>query len=156
MKYIVQSVEQLTARTGTIMYKTKLLGEGGGIEEVNLFEPVTTGQELMGTISLNEKGYKNFKKDFAPRPNNWSQNQKVETAQKIEEIKKVSIREAQDRKEAAIGYFNSLNSAIEFVTKFGAVDIEHAYIMVLQYRDKFLDEWKRFESKDIKDKTIPF
>lgn len=71
-----------------------------------------------------------------------------------------NIKEAQERKSDSIAYFNSLNSAISFVTSFRS----EIYVMsqadffdrVCEYRDLFLEEYYKYQEKDVTDKTTPF
>ena len=85
---------------------------GNEHEKVSTFDAVMSGQTIDGDISINDKGYKNFK--TAPSPKavagaNFKAKQIEETMQR----KETSIGKFQDNKEWSIMVTSSMNKAIE-------------------------------------------
>lgn len=71
-----------------------------------------------------------------------------------------SVKEAQERKNESISYFNSLNSAIAIL---GPLNEQRELITpaeyqaeLLKWRDILLDEWRKYEAADYKTKRDAF
>lgn len=84
-----------------------------------------------------------------------------------QERKAEMIEKAQDRKNESIAYFNAVNSAIALLSSHKALispsnpiasvaSDNEIHLFITKWRDWFLDEWKKYEAKDVTDKTIPF
>lgn len=105
MKFIASNVTQKTASTGKPMWSVTLTGEDGAQTTINLFDPVTEGQELNGELYVNDKGYTNFKSVSKTAGVNFATQKKEE-----------SINRVMDRKEDAIEHAGSIKYATELVT----------------------------------------
>jgi hypothetical protein len=92
---------------------------------------------------------------FAPRPQSASKvggfGGGVKAAQ---ERKEVMIEKAQERKSDSIAYFNSVNCSIELVSKRGMSEMtdQDVELAVVQWREWFLSEYRKYEAKDVTEK----
>lgn len=69
------------------------------------------------------------------------------------------IKEAQERKEESIAFFNATNAAIEMVkarSDFDHLDVETKQDSLIVWRDWFLAQWRKYDAKPETDKRIPF
>lgn len=76
-----------------------------------------------------------------------------------QERKEQMIKDAQERKNESVAYFNSVNSAIGLVTKFAdfeTFDNSTIHRLIQEERDWFLSEWKKYEAGDYTEKHDPF
>lgn len=117
-----------------------------------IYDQVEVGKEF----ELMKEG--NFNKIKYDKPQSNFPN-KIE---KMMDKKADNIKEAQGRKNDAIAYFNSLNSAIAI---FGQVkslnptlweDGEQIKSFIVEYREWFLEEWYKYEAKDYIEKHNAF
>ena len=70
-----------------------------------------------------------------------------------QERKEVMIKQAQERKNESISYFNALNNAIAYLAaQKNSFSLEEVYAV----QDKLLERWQEFETKDYTDKHEPF
>ncbi len=160
MLYKIDWLEVKKTSTGKNLKRARLIDESGvEIEDVSIWDnfpnwaDLRPGGEVTGEVKSNDKGYKSLyeikEKRGAPAGIKAAQERKAEM-----------IEKAQGRKNDSIAYFNSLNSAISFVSNFkNEMSVSHAgdaYDLIIQYRDKFLEEWKAYEAQDITDKRKPF
>ena len=100
MKFIASSVTQKTSSTGKPMWSALLKGEDGVEKQINLFDPVTEGQELNGELYVNDKGYTNFKSA-----------QKVAGATFATAKKEEMINKVMDKKSDSIAHAGSITNA---------------------------------------------
>ena len=94
MKFTATNVTQKTASTGKPMWNTTLTGEDGASTTVNLFDPVSEGQELNGELYVNDKGYTNFKSAQKAAGSNFVSAKKEEMINKVMDKKSDSIAHA--------------------------------------------------------------
>lgn len=76
-----------------------------------------------------------------------------------QERKSEYIKEAQERKEESIAYFNATNSAIQLLTsnpRFQEMTPEDKKDNIIWWREFFLSEWRKYDAKPEQDKHIPF
>jgi hypothetical protein len=104
MKFKALNVTKKTSSTGNPMWSATLLGEDGAEKQINLFEPVTEGQELNGELYVNDKGYTNFRSAQKSAGANFA------TAKKEEMINKVM-----DKKSDSIAHAGSITNATHLV-----------------------------------------
>lgn len=94
MKYIATNVTQKTSSTGKPMWSAILKGEDGVEKQINLFDPVSEGQELNGELYVNDKGYTNFKSAQKAAGSNFATAKKEEMINKVMDKKSDSIAQA--------------------------------------------------------------
>lgn len=94
MKFIATNVTQKTASTGKPMWSATLTGEDGASTALNLFDPVTEGQEVNGELYVNDKGYTNFKSAQKAAGANFGNAKKEEMINKVMDKKSDSIAHA--------------------------------------------------------------
>lgn len=147
MKYTITNTIETTTSTGKPMYKTTFKDEQGKEQTCNVFEKLSG--EVEGELYTNEKGYLNFKTAKKVASGNFMANQKAEQIAVAQERKEAAINRAMDRKDMTIAYFNSRNTAIEFVKTFPAKSLmspSEALAMVNTYTDIFYKEWEKWDS----------
>lgn len=105
MKFTVSNVTQKVASTGKPMWNATLTGEDGASSVINLFDPVTEGQEINGELYVNDKGYTNFKSAQKAAGSNFASAKKEEVITKM-----------QDRKADAIAHAGSITNATHLLT----------------------------------------
>lgn len=162
MKYSIEWMEKKTTASGkNVISATLKTDRGSTFDKVSIWgdfpgwASLSPGQSVEGEIKTNDKGYKSLYEDKAPAPT-----RPASGAVSAAKITSESVEKAQNRKNDSIAYFNSLNSAISFVSQFkdpiAVMDAGDYYLLVLNYRDKFLDEWRKYDAGDITDKSRPF
>lgn len=166
MKYIIEFVENKNKDWKIATVKSE---QGATWEDVSInrvgkkgdvfenFDDIQAGREVYGELWTSTAG-KNYlfpprnahKSSYTPR--------RGTGAVKVEEIRRESIKEAQERKNESIAFFNATNSAIEIVSKFNVNDLTEDEIKghIVKWREFFLSEWEKYESKDYTDKHKPF
>lgn len=121
------------------------------------FDAIMAGHTLEANLWTSSAG-KHYL--FAPDPKNASTGQNGPSSgggiAKAQERKAEFIKEAQERKNDSIAYFNALNSAIALVTKLEFKSEGQTKVDIVYWRDWFLSEWKRYDAGDITDKQSPF
>lgn len=162
-KYLIDWLETKTTSTGKNVKNATLKTENGTLmDKISIWgdfpnwNDLKPGMTIEGEIRANAKGYKSISAiTSSPAPT-----RAPSGAVSAAKITSESVKEAQSRKNDSIAYFNSLNSAIAFVkefkNEFGVLMVEEAYKHVLNMRDKFLDEWRKYEAGDVTDKSRPF
>lgn len=168
-KYILQWVEQKQTSVGPNLSVTLRDDRGQDLTNVTLwpknwpnYQSLKAGDEIEGDVVTKQNGrYTNItlyppKNNLGPRPAWAKKEDKIEKAQ---ERKAEYIEKAQDRKELSIAYFNAVNSAIAIANGPHGEKINELEVMqeqIIHWRDWFLEEWRKWDSKDITDKINPF
>lgn len=163
-KYVIDWLEQKKTSTGKDVKNATLKDEQGVIiERVSIWgdfpgwNDLRPGHTVMGQIKSNAKGYKSLSPGMTSGFGGGRSTGAVSAAK----ITSESVKEAQERKNDSIAYFNSLNSAIAIVVQ-GYTDAQimnmagEVKSSLISWRDWFLEEWKKYESSDPKDKRQPF
>lgn len=156
-------MENKTTSTGKqVKNATLKTDRGSTFDKVSIWSDfpgwseLAPGREVEGEIRTNAKGYKSLSPATAPATYTRPPSGAVSAAK----ITSESVKEAQANKNASIAYFNAINSAITFVSSFKSefeiMTGDEYFQKVLEYRDKFLGEWRKYESGDTTDKTRPF
>lgn len=118
------------------------------------FDDIGPGTETEGELWTSASGKKYLfppraeKAGFAPRNGSG-----IKAAQ---ERKAEMIEKAQDRKTESIAYFNSINCAIELVSKMNLLSKENIKEMIVYYRDWFLSEYRKYEKSEHTEKHDAF
>lgn len=170
MKYIIRAIEFKTTSTGKGMAKVSLEGidssshDGVAIwEGFPNFTGLAIGSEVEGDISVKMNGRYENKSLYAPRLNNAPIRRTGASTgiAKLMDKKAENIEKAQDRKNESISFFNSTNSAIQLFTAYQSkaefpLSDEGTKKFIIEWRNFFLSEWKKYEASDDGDKHIPF
>lgn len=112
-----------------------------------------------GELSKNDKGYWKLTTAKKAAGGAYMNAQKDQAIEKAQERKEQAIGRAMDRKEIQIAYFNSRNTAIEFVKSFCGKELlspSEALRLVNEYTQTFFDKWSDWENLDITSKRAPF
>lgn len=156
MKYKINWCENISGK-GKSWLKATITDESGKEDEVSIwpdfpyFSEIKPGSEVEGQILVKGK-YKNLvASSRALRPNYKSAN--IEAAQ---QRKAEMIKDAQERKNESVAYFNSLNSAIALLANRPQENAEKTKEFIIYWRDYFLSEWKKYEAQDYETKHNPF
>lgn len=130
------------------------------------FSNLAAGRDVEGDILVSQNGKWNNKtlvedKTKSSPSGSFTPNKGMSSGiSKLMDKKAENIEKAQDRKHESIAYFNSLNTAIQFVSTFKDMfeinSAGDALDEVLHARDKFLVEWQKYEVGDKTDKSLPF
>lgn len=175
MQYEITWLEQKTTSTGKVKANAQLRGaEGKIIENVTIwsdypdFSNLRPGSTVEGDlVPSRDPKYgptlygKRKESNLGPKPA-WAR--KETNIAQAQERKAGYIKEAQDRKEMSIAYFNSLNSAIAIVngpigqlpSRLDTEAVETLKENIAYWRDWFYSEWQKWESQDPDDKKQPF
>lgn len=145
MKYIVDWLEETQSASGKTYYKVALKS-GSNVIKASTFDKLDLGTEVEGEVIQNGK-YTNFK---LGQPRTGSAGIRGAQERKAEYIK-----EAQDRKEMSIAFFNSLNAAINLL-KDKQLDEVNMKQQIISWRDWFLDEHRKYQAQDYTTKQNPF
>lgn len=150
------------------LYEAKATDMDGKVyDKVTLWKsdwvtPIIEGIEIMGEVKDTTKNPQFPSLTVYPeKTTGWkgTNTQRSVNVSKLMDKKAENIAEAQGRKNDSIAYFNSLNTAINFIstfnTKFPTAKEEELFNAVLTYRDKFLSEWHKYEADPTKGKS-PF
>lgn len=169
--FTIDWMEKKPTSKGEVI-KATLKGEDGFlVEDVTIwgsfpgYSELRPGASVRGSVNIKQNGKFTNKSLYEDKgyiqPNSSSGSFKREPsgAVKAAEITSRSVQDAQKRKELSIAYFNATNSAISMVTECGMYDTFNATELkevVRDWRDWFLEEFEKWESLDVKDKTKPF
>ena len=133
---------------------------GNEFKGVGAFNGEFAADVWHGTLEKNDKGYWKLVSPKNLANQNYTNNKKEELIRGAQDRKAGMIKDAQERKELSIAFFNSTNVAIDFVKTFYAhpsiVSPSEAWDKVVEYREKFFKEWQKFNAMDESDKTLPF
>lgn len=166
IKYKIASLVKKTTSIGKDKADVTLIdSEGNEEERVTIwsdfpnFATLKVGDEVMGALTIKVNGQYTNKTLYPERTQGWGGGKKQPSINisKMMDKKAETIKEAQERKNDSIAYFNSINVAIQFVSEFKAEldPLKDAYTLVLEYRDMFLAEWQKYEADATKGKN-PF
>jgi hypothetical protein len=152
---IITSEEKISAK-GNKYKRIKVEGNDNELACFSTFSKyaeVVAGAEIDGTIKEKEyNGKKSYTLEDASQPKSGFGGAGVKAAQ---ERKEVMIEKAQERKSDSIAYFNSVNCAITLVSKhdvFEKMSDQEVENAIVQWREWFLSEYRKYEAKDITEK----
>ena len=120
------------------------------------FDDIMPGFDVEGELWKSPAG-KNYL--FAPRPQSAPRTGGAGVGIKAAQERKAEmIEKAQDRKSESIAYFNSVNCAIELVSKMKSVELtrQETKEEIIHWRDWFLAEYRKYEASPETDKKNPF
>lgn len=146
MKYTIDWMEERTTGTGKKFAKTTLVDANGQThEEVAIwgdfpsFADLRHGAEVEGDIVVKDNGQYKNKTLYPARQTNGRPSSNP--MNKVMEKKAEYIKEAQQRKEDSIAFFNANNSAIALLGVY-KVPIEDAKEFIVEWRGWFLDQYE--------------
>lgn len=155
MKHKINWAETRQSPTGK-EYKIATLENGTDISvwpDFSHYADVVPGGEVEGEIRVKGK-YKNLvDADRAETTNSSIAPRGMAAAQ---QRKAAYIEKAQDKKEESIAYFNSVNAAIELISKRMPAELSDTQKEIVFWRDWFYNEWKNWAAQDENDKRNPF
>ena len=165
MKYTIATLEVKETSTGKKKANVELTTpDGVSIKNVSIwedfpnFQSLTFGAEVEGDLvpAKDPKWGPTLypaRQQSAPRSTGGSM-RGVAAAQ---ERKSEYIKEAQERKEESIAFFNATNAAIQIVTGGSEpLSLEEKKDNIIWWREFFLSEWRKYDAKPEQDKHIPF
>lgn len=164
IKYKVQTLEKKSTSKGAIIEATLIDFNGIEVSKVAIFSDfpnfssITFGTEVIGDIKVKQNGQYENKYLVPERTNGWGGGKRAPSVNmgKIMEQKAENIKEAQERKNDSISFFNATNSAIAIVVKEASLDFpEDVQKKIVFWRDWFLSEWHKYEADPNKGKQ-PF
>lgn len=158
MKYSVDWCETIK-HNGKEWIKATVTDEANKKDEVSIWPDFRSYKEIMPGITLEGviriKGkYKNLVDNI--NPPNFVKQVKGSGIQAAQERKAEMIKDAQERKNESVAYFNSLNSAIALLAHRPQENADKTKEFIIYWRDWFLSEWRKYESLDFRDKHNPF
>lgn len=172
MKYTIKWIENKPTSTGKARAIATLTNEQGqDITDVSLWgtnwpnlQTLMVGAVIDGDLVEKQNGqYLNralYPLKSAPQQaanRSFSPNRGGMAA--AQERKSEYIKEAQDRKEISIAYFNAVNNAVNIIGHYAPdswPSREDYQIELRKWIDWLLDSWRTWEAKPIEDKKQPF
>lgn len=163
IKYTITKLEKKATKIGEII-KADLQDFNGIVtDNVSIFPSfpnfagLTVGSEVIGAISIKQNGQYTNKVLNEERTSTIKDGTRGSGIKAAQERKEVMIEKAQERKNDSIAYFNSINCAINAVGKYDPTkEINDYQDAIVQFRDWFLAEWRKYDASDITDKKTPF
>ncbi len=162
-KYTIIKLERKITRIGEIINADLQDFNGVITDKVAIFptfpnfSTLKVGSEVMGKIDVKQNGvYTNKTLNEERTPMRKGDAPSINIS-KMMDKKAENIEKAQERKNDGIAYFNATNSAIALVGKMSEDVTPDFYKMqIVNWRDWFLSEWRKYDAGDVTDKKNPF
>ncbi len=151
MKYQISNIIS-KEWNGRKFQEAELTFPDGSVNKVSDWNELWKGEgEWEGEVDKNEKGFYRTKAPVRNKPSTFGMMKKEEMIINAQERKAEFIKDAQERKEESIAYFNSLNSAISFVQKYGPhpeiTTMSEALDLVKNYTKEFYKTWESWKNE---------